>query len=97
MSAQKEQSKQKEAVHRQFEGVVSSVAEDKTVHVVVKTMKMHPKYKKQYATVKKYAVHDEKNESRLGDSVLFEECRPISKTKRWRLVRIKNAEAADNR
>lgn len=78
----------KKAIHRQFEGVVVSVAEDKTVHVKVLTRKMHPKYKKQYTTSKKYAVHDEKNEAKMGDKVVFAECRPISKTKRWRLVRI---------
>ena len=38
--------------------------------------------------VKKYYVHDEKNEARLGDTVKIEECRPISKTKRWRLLEI---------
>ena len=73
---------------RQFEGEVVSVKEDKTIHVLVKTVKMHSKYRKQYTTGKKYAIHDEKNEARLGDFILFEECRPMSKTKRWRLVSI---------
>jgi len=89
MSVKKEQSKdKKEGIHRQFEGVVSSVAEDKTIHVVVKTVKMHQKYRKQYSTSKKYAVHDEKNQAETGDQVFFEECRPISKTKRWRLIKV---------
>ncbi len=78
----------KKAVHRQFEGDVVSVAENKTIHVKVLTKKMHPKYKKQYSTSKKYAVHDEKNEAKLGDRVLFQECRPISKTKKCRLVKV---------
>ena len=78
----------KEAIHFQFEGEVVSVKENKTIHVLVKTTKLHKKYKKQYVTSRKYAVHDEKNEAQLGDIVLFQECRPISKTKKWRLIKI---------
>lgn len=78
----------KVAIHFQFEGEVMSVKEDKTIHVLVKTTKLHPKYNKQYMTSQKYAVHDEKKEAQLGDLVLFQECRPISKTKRWKLVKI---------
>lgn len=73
---------------RQFTGEVVSVSEDKTIHVLVKTTKLHSKYQKQYTTGKKYAVHDAKNEAAVGDTVIFEECRPMSKTKRWRLVSI---------
>jgi len=80
--------KDNKEVHRQFEGTVVSVTEDKTVHVKVGLVKLHPKYKKQYTVHKKYAVHDSKNEAVLGNVVLFEECRPYSKTKRWRLVSI---------
>lgn len=76
------------AMHRQFHGTVVTIAEDKTIHVRVESVKMHKKYKKQYSEHKKYAVHDEKNEANVGDVVLFEECRPMSKTKRWRLVNI---------
>ncbi len=76
------------ARHRQFEGTVVSVTEDKTVHVKVALVKLHPKYRKQYTVHKKYAVHDSKNEASVGNVVLFEECRPYSKTKRWRLVNI---------
>lgn len=78
----------KEAIHFQFEGEVVSVKENKTIHVLVKTTKLHEKYKKQYVTSRKYAVHDKKNEAQLGDIVLFQECRPISKTKKWRLIKI---------
>lgn len=81
-------SKQEQAIRRQFEGEVISAAEDKTIHVSVKSTKMHPKYKKQYSTNKKYAVHDEKNKAKEGDMVLFQECRPLSKTKHWRLVKV---------
>jgi len=73
---------------RTFSGVVLSSKENQTIHVSVKTIKMHLKYKKQYTTSKKYAVHDEKNEAKEGDTVAFVECRPLSKTKRWRLTRI---------
>jgi small subunit ribosomal protein S17 len=77
-----------ETQKRQFTGEVVSVNENKTIHVLVQTTKLHPKYQKQYTTGKKYAVHDEKNEAALGNTVVFEECRPLSKTKRWRLVSI---------
>jgi small subunit ribosomal protein S17 len=78
----------KKIKHRRFEGIVASKSEQKTFHVIVKTVKMHPKYKKQYSVSKKYAVHDEKNEANVGDLVILEECRPISKTKKWRLISV---------
>ncbi len=73
---------------RQFQGEVVSAKEQKTIHVSVKTIKMNEKYRKQYSTTKKYAVHDEKGMTKVGDTILFEECRPLSKTKRWRVVKI---------
>ena len=73
------------AIHRQFEGTVVSTHENKTIHVLVATKKMHSKYQKQYVVSKKYAAHDEKNAAAVGDTVVIEECRPYSKTKRWRL------------
>lgn len=73
---------------RQFEGEVVSAPEDKTIHVLVQTVKMNSKYRKQFTTSKKYAVHDEKNEAKVGDTVTFLECRPMSKTKKWRLISI---------
>ena len=85
MSAKVETNK---ALHRQFEGTVVGVAENKTIHVRVASVKMHQKYKKQYTTHKKYAVHDEKNIAGVGDFVSFVECRPMSKTKRWRLLEV---------
>lgn len=74
---------------RQLEGTVISAAENKTIHVVVNTTKMHEKYRKQYVVSKKYAVHDEKGLAKEGDKVTFTECRPLSKTKRWRLISVK--------
>lgn len=77
----------KQNVGRQFDGTVVSTS-DKTIHVLVKTIKMHQKYQKQYTTSKKYAVHDQNGEASVGDEVLIRECRPLSKTKRWRLISV---------
>lgn len=71
---------------RQFEGIVVSVSGNKTVKVQVDSMKTHPKYNKQYKQTKNFAVHDEKGIAALGDKVVIEECRPISKMKRWFVV-----------
>ena len=87
-SFEKDMAGKKEAARRQFDGVVVSAIENKTIHVLVKSIKVNEKYQKQYTTSKKYAVHDDKNTAKKGDEVLFEECRPLSKTKRWRLVSI---------
>jgi small subunit ribosomal protein S17 len=73
---------------RRFRGIVISDKMDKTIVVKVERTKEHPKYKKRYKVSKKFKVHDEKNEARVGQRVVFEECRPISKEKRWRLVQI---------
>lgn len=82
------QDAQSQAMHRRFEGEVVKISGEKTVSVLVKTRKMHSKYQKQYTESKKYAVHDEKNAAAVGDAVVFEECRPLSKNKRWRLVSV---------
>lgn len=75
-------------IKRKFEGTVVSDKEDKTVRVEVERLKQHSLYKKRYTVTKKYAVHDEENEAKEGNVVQFQECRPISKTKRWRLTDI---------
>jgi small subunit ribosomal protein S17 len=64
-------------------GVVVSDKTDKTVTVRVERRVMHPVYKKFITRSKKYAAHDETNACKTGDLVRIEECRPISKTKRW--------------
>jgi small subunit ribosomal protein S17 len=61
---------------------------DKTVVVAVDTPKRHPIYKKTIRRVVKYYAHDEKKESKIGDTVRIEETRPTSKLKRWRVVEI---------
>lgn len=74
--------------HRRFVGKVVRISGDKTIAAEVSTKVMHPKYRKQYTQSTVYAVHDEKNVAVVGDKVNFEECRPISKRKRWRLVSV---------
>jgi small subunit ribosomal protein S17 len=75
---------------RTFSGSVVSTAMNKTIVVRIDTMNMHSKYQKRYRSSKKYHVHDEKGTAKAGDTVQFVECRPISKTKRWRLVSVLN-------
>ena len=74
---------------RKFTGTVVSTKMDKTAVVLIETKKMHDKYKKQYASSKKFKVHDENNIAKVGQTVTFEECRPMSKDKRWRLIEAK--------
>lgn len=79
-----------QANKRKFAGQVVSAAMTKTIVVRVDTMKLHPKYNKNYKVSRKYAVHDEKSEAKLGDTVMFVESRPISKTKKWRLIEVQS-------
>lgn len=69
-------------------GVVESDARAKTRKVVVSSMDKHPKYGKYIRKRTVLHVHDEANESKLGDVVEVAQCRPISKTKSWRLLRV---------
>jgi len=69
-------------------GIVVSDKADKTVVVNVQRKVVHPKYGKIVRLNKKYKAHDENNECRIGDTVRIMETRPLSKTKRWRLVEI---------
>src|ERR1700753_1122705 len=73
---------------RTIEGVVASDKGDKTIKVVVNYQTKHPKYGKflKYRTV--LHAHDEKNDAKEGDTVEIAECRPLSKTKHFRLIRI---------
>ena len=71
---------------KQLKGKVVSDKMEKTVVVRVEGNRYHPKYKKRYSYTKKYKAHDEKKKCKVGDDVLIEECRPISKEKRWRIV-----------
>jgi small subunit ribosomal protein S17 len=69
-----------------LKGVVLSDKMQKTVVVRVETLKSHSRYKRTYKVHKKYQAHDEKGECKVGDKVAIEECRPLSKNKRWRVV-----------
>ena len=68
-------------------GVVVSDKNDKTIVVEVERRYTHPLFKKTIRRSKKYYAHDEKNEFKVGDLVWIEEHRPISKLKRWSVVR----------
>ena len=70
------------------QGVVVSDANDKTCGVEIKERKPHPIYGKMMTTTKKFHAHDEHNEAHIGDTVSIMETRPLSKMKRWRLVKI---------
>ena len=69
-------------------GKVISDTMDKTVVVAVDTPRRHRLYKKNIRRAVKYKAHDEKNQSKTGDTVRIEETRPLSKEKRWRVAEI---------
>jgi small subunit ribosomal protein S17 len=69
-------------------GVVVSDAMDKTVLVRIDRKMRHPLYKKTVARSSKLAAHDENNDAHVGDTVRVMETRPLSKTKRWRIVEV---------
>ena len=71
-----------------YRGTVVSDKMDKTITVVVETKKTHPLYGKRVKYSKKFKAHDENNEARIGDRVEVMETRPLSATKRFRLVKI---------
>lgn len=73
---------------KQLIGKVISNKMDKTIVVKIERMMMHPKYHKFVQRTKKVKSHDERNECSIGDVVLIEETRPLSKEKRYRLVQI---------
>ena len=69
-------------------GVVTTNKMDKSITVAIKWKEKHPIYGKFVSKTKKYHAHDENNECNIGDTVKIMETRPLSKTKRWRLVQI---------
>ncbi len=79
---------------RVLQGVVVSDKADKTVTVLVERRVMHPLYKKFIKRSKKYHAHDEANACSVGDKVRIEECRPISKSKTWRVLPAADAASA---
>jgi small subunit ribosomal protein S17 len=77
-----------EAMHKELTGKVVSAANNKTITVLVETYKKDPLYGKRVKSSKKYAVHDETNKAKVGDTVKIVETRPISKTKYFYLKEI---------
>lgn len=75
-------------MRKQVIGKVISDKAQKTRVVVSERLVQYLKYKKYYKHRTKYFVHDEKEKSKIGDTVLIEETRPLSKLKRWRLVKV---------
>ena len=69
-------------------GLVTSQAMDKTITVSVTRLVEHPLYKKATKLTKKFKAHDKKNSCKVGDVVRIRETKPLSKTKRWRLIEI---------
>ena len=76
------------AQRKERTGVVTSDARDKTITIEVTASKRHMRYDKVIPSRTRLHVHDENNEARAGDTVRVSETRPLSKTKRWRLVEV---------
>jgi len=72
---------------KQLKGIVVSDKMQKTAVVNVERIKEHPKYKRRYKSHKKYKAHDENKEYHVGDNVIIEECSPISKDKKWKVIK----------
>jgi len=77
---------EKKALKRTLVGTVVSDKMDKTVTVLIERRVRHPLYGKIMTRSRKYHAHDEKGEFKMGDVVTIEECKPISKTKAWRVA-----------
>jgi len=71
---------------RKLKGKIVSDKMQKTRVVAVTRLRLHPKYQKYYKITQRFKAHDEKNEYKMGEEVVMEECRPLSKEKRWRIV-----------
>jgi len=72
---------------RQLIGKILSDKMQKTVVVEVERIKEHPKYKRRYGVHKKYKAHVKEGEYKVGDRVIIEECRPISRDKKWKVIK----------
>lgn len=77
-----------EKMNRTLSGRVTSDKMDKTVTVLVERRIKHPLYGKFITRSKKYHAHDDNNQFSMGDMVLIEECRPLSKTKSWKAIKL---------
>jgi len=79
---------------RMVSGVVTSSSMDKTITVMLERKVPHPLYKKYIRRSTKIHAHDENNECKVGDLVTVKQCRPLSKSKSWMLVKIDVSNAA---
>ena len=75
-------------IKQELVGRVVSDKNDKTITVLIETYKKHPIYGKRVKYSKKYAAHDEKNEAKVGDTVKIRATKPISKSKKYELVKV---------
>jgi len=75
-------------IKRQMTGTVVSNKADKTVTVLVERLVKHKMYHKIMKRRSKFAAHDDRNDCQIGDKVLISESRPLSKSKRWRVIKI---------
>ncbi len=78
----------KQTKRKVLQGVVISDRMDKTITVEINTLVLHKKYKKYVKRRVRYKAHDEKNLCKIGNKVIIEATKPLSKTKRWRVVSI---------
>ncbi len=79
---------ERESRQRERQGVVVSDKMDKTIVVEVASVKPHPLYQKVVRRTNRLKAHDENNEAHIGDTVVVRECRPLARSKFWRLVQI---------
>jgi small subunit ribosomal protein S17 len=79
---------QRETKQRERQGVVVSDKMEKTIVVEVTAVRPHAEYKKVVRRTSRLKAHDENNEARAGDKVLVRECRPMSRDKTWRLIKV---------
>ena len=79
---------EKTTERRERIGKVTSVKMHKTIVVKVDRLVKHKMYKKRLRKITRFKVHDEKNTAKLGDTVKIQETRPLSKDKRWRLIKV---------
>ncbi|HEY5529946.1 MAG TPA: 30S ribosomal protein S17 [Thermoleophilia bacterium] len=79
---------QQDIKQRERQGVVVSDKMDKTIVIEVSSVRPHAEYKKIVRRTSRLKAHDEQNEAHVGDKVLVRECRPLSRDKTWRLIRV---------
>lgn len=73
---------------KRLKGTITSDKMDKTVVVEVTSLKKHPLYQRRFKTSKRYKAHDPENKHKVGEKVIIEETKPISKDKRWKVAEL---------